>query len=269
MDRAYLDKNFDFILKPGKQQYMLNKFCAIPENAKFFNCKNLVEIYTQEKMKLEGFLTLKSDGRVVFTNQTPGDDKIAPGDNLLIVPQQKPHVILVPATVETVSNSHILMAPVDPRRRTRFRSRLLVGFHPLDVDTFNHIKNHDIHAFRHNELSRTTTVKPYLTKVQDKIEDDNKAVHNGASFVGKGRPPIKAILADVSVGGCCLFVAIDKNAEVIKESKLLFVLLDMPHPSKVMQAQVFVSIRRLRVEKEFLVLNCMFIDELPKELLLV
>ena len=267
MARIYFDKSIDFILRPEKRQYMLDKFCIMPEFGRFFDGLQMVEIFTTGKTRLEGYLTHSTANPIIFTNQTPGEMGVSVGDTVLLIPQQKPHVILVQAAVSQISDEHLVLTNLDPRRRARYRTRMAIGVYPLESEQLALIKSHDVHAFRVNEVSRPSLTVSYIGNVVDKIEDNSASVVNAAAFIGKGRPPVRAIMADLSEGGLCIYVKTESPLSKIKESELILVLFEILHPSKTQGVQVLASVRKKRMGPDFLILHCMFVDPLPKDFL--
>jgi hypothetical protein len=69
---------------------VLEKFSSTEEFVHYFDGKRIVHIYTATKEQLEGTLTLKDDGRVLFTSIGSGLAGITKGGILLIVPQITP-----------------------------------------------------------------------------------------------------------------------------------------------------------------------------------
>lgn len=267
MARIYFDKSIDFILRPEKRQYMLDKFSKMPEFEMFFDGLQLVEIFTMNKTKLEGYLTRRANNPIIFTNQTPGGMPVSVGETVLLVPQQKPHVILVQAAVSKISEDQIVLTNLDPRRRSRYRTRMVIGVYPVDPAQLELLSSHEVHAFRMTETLRPTVTVSYIGSVLDKIEDGTKAIVGAGTFVGKGRPPNKAIMSDLSEGGLCLFIKMDSPLAGLQESDLIFVTFDLPHPTKTQVIQVLASVRKKRNGPDFLILHCMFVEALPKDFL--
>lgn len=268
MARVYFDKTFDFIFKPEKNQIMLEVFSVKPEFTRFFDGLQLLELYTKDRAKLEGYLTRTSDGKINFSIQSSNRSlPMEVGDVVLLVPQQKPHVILVQALIQQVADGNVSLENVDPRRRSRYRTRILGAMHVADSEQMGHLKSHSLHIFRQVDLSRSTMEKPYIAKVSDMAEDASKAVVNCAALIGKGRPPSKILVADLSEGGACIYVETDANVNHLIENDIIFLMFELPHPSKTQLVHVLASIRKKRKKDGGYLMHCMFVDALPKDIL--
>jgi hypothetical protein len=267
LSQRYFDKNFDLMLKPEKRQLMLEKFSSTEEYAHFFDGKRVVQVYTPSKEQLEGTLALKAHDRVVFTCLSPSMPAIAKGGLLLVVPQTSPHIILVQATADTVFDNYVMLASVDPRRRARYRTRMVAQLYGVGYPMFDHIKDHSARVFRLDEYRKTKQGESYIGRVSDRVEDYAKVVHDAATYIGKGRVPARCLIADISEGGCCLYVAKDAAVDGLAETKLIFLSIEMPHPTKQMEAKVFASVRSMRVYGDHMILHCMYVEPLPQNFL--
>jgi hypothetical protein len=265
-DRRYFDKNLELMLRPERLQLMLDKFCGLPEYASILDGKTVIDVYTQNKTQLEGTIALKAHGRPVFTCMTPGMPNLEKGGIVLLVPRTKPTIVLVQATVDELVDTLAILAPIDPRRRARYRTRMPAQLYGANESIFEHIKTYSARVFREEEMARPMGAPSYPSRYLDKIEDPSKITYDGMNFVGKGRAPHQAILADISEGGCCLYVHRDAKVEGLSATKFIFVMIEMPHPTKVLQAKVFASVRKIRIEQNFQILHCMFIEPLPQSI---
>ena len=267
IDRRYFDKNLELLLRPERLQLMLDKFCASPEYAKILNGKTVIDVYTQNKTQLEGTIALRAHGRPVFNCMTPGMPNLEKGTIILLVPRTGPTVVVVQATVDELVETHAILGPVDPRRRSRYRTRMPASLYGINETMFEHIITYSARIFREEEIAKPMGAPPYPSRYLDKIEDPSKIAYDGINFVGKGRAPHQAILSDISEGGCCLFVHKDAKVEGLNTTKFIFVMIEMPHPLKVLQARVFASVRKIRAEQKHLIIHCMFIEPLPQSFL--
>jgi hypothetical protein len=267
LTQRYFDKNFDLMLKPEKRQLMLEKFSASEEYAHFFDGKSIVQVYTPSKEQLEGTLTIKAHDRVVFTCLSPSMPTIAKGGLLLVVPQTNPYIVLVQASADTVVDNYVMLASVDPRRRARYRTRMVGQLFGVARPMYDHIKDHSARVFRLDEYRKNRNGESYLGRVSDRVEDYAKVVHDASAYVGKGRVPAKCLIADISEGGCCLYVAKDAAVDGLAETKLIFLTIEMPHPTKQLEAKLFASVRSMRAYGDHLILHCMYVEPLPQNFL--
>ncbi len=255
------------MLKPEKRQLMLEKFCRAEEYVRFFDGKQIVQVYTSTKETLEGTLAIKAYDRVVFTCLSPSMPTIDKGSLLLVVPQTNPHIVLVQATADAVVDNCVMLASVDPRRRARYRTRMVAQFFAVGRPWYDHIKDHSARVFRMDENRKSKLGDSYVSRVCDRVEDYAKVAHDGAQYIGKGRIPMKCLIADISEGGCCLYMPKELGVETVAETKLIFLTMDMPHPTKQLEVKVFASVRSMRLFGDHVVLHCMYVEPLPEKFL--
>jgi hypothetical protein len=264
MSRRYFDKNFDILLRPAKKQIMLDKFCSNPDYSHFLTGKIVVEAYTATKEQLEGRMELKAHGCAVFTCMTPGMPEMKKGSLLLFVLEKEPQMLLVQAAVDAVVDQSIMLAKIDPRRRARYRTRMVVFFHGVARAAYDHLKNHTARAFRQEDAAKDKYGKPFIAKIYDKIEDYAKIVHDANNYVGKGKVPMSALMADISEAGCCLHIPKDLEVDGLAETRLIFLMLELPLPARKVELKVLASVRGIRNYGDSRVLHCMFIEPLPQ-----
>ena len=100
--------------------------------------------------------------------------------------------------------------------------------------------------------------------MSDKVEDYAKVVRDASNFIAKGRVPAQALVANVSEGGCCLYLSRDAVVDGLAETKLIFLKFELPHPTKKLDAKVFASVRSMRIHSDHLVLHCMYVEPLSQ-----
>jgi len=165
--------------------------------------------------------------------------------------------------VDSVIDQSVLLMNVDPRRRARYRTRVAVSFYGAMQAAYDHLKNHTARAFRQEDSGKDKAGKSYIAKILDKVEDYAKTTHDAVPYIGKGKVPYQAMMVDISEGGCCLYVPKDVQLDDVMATRLILVIIDVPHTSRKIEAKIFASVRSIRNVGESRVLHCMFIEPLP------
>jgi hypothetical protein len=212
---------------------------------------------------MEGTLSLKAHGRAVFTCLTPGMPALSKGSMLLLIPDKEPQILLVQASVDMVVDQSVLLMNVDPRRRARYRTRVTVSFYGAMQAAYDHLKNHTARAFRQEEAAKDKSGKSYVAKILDRVEDYAKTSHDAVPYIGKGKVPLPAMMSDISEGGCCLHVPKDLPIDDVTATRLILVVMEVPHASRKIEARIFASVRSVRNAGESRILHCMFVEPLP------
>jgi len=138
-----------------------------------------------------------------------------------------------------------------------------VSFYGAMQAAYDHLKNHTARAFRQEEAAKDKSGKSYVAKILDRVEDYAKTTHDAVPYIGKGKVPLPAMMSDISEGGCCLHVPKDLPIDDVTATRLILVVMEVPHASRKIEARIFASVRSVRNAGESRILHCMFVEPLP------
>lgn len=209
-----------------------------------------------------------SDEFILTTVKSDAPPLLAPNDALILLFNLPRGAYVSQAKITDFKGSEIKVIAVDPRVHTRFKTRVPVTFFTINEQLFDQLKSLKVSVRRVIEyadpknLADPRQCRDFL--VVPPVDSLDPVAHLAAT-----EEVISGLMADISLGGCCLCVAPNIPIAAIRSRFFIFIEIALPTLEKRTSASVFAVVRHIRQGKQWTFLHCMFLEPLPQEMLLL
>lgn len=265
-----LDANLDLIFRSSNKQYMLSRLADDPKYHTFFKGNSLVQILTPSK---ESFLA-RFEAKQNYTNhfnlfaQKMPSTSFYLKDTLILIFQFGDVVSVSQATVRDIIGTRILVEAVDPRVDPRIKTRIVIEVMPITSELLNQLKEKKISIKRVTEVESTLQGEDPLC-CKDLLALSPSDTVDPKLYLSNYVKPSQAMMADISAGGCCLYVPKDLPLQNLKDLIFIYTNINIPSLGKEVTIRIFCAIRQTRQVEKYNVLHCKFIEAIPKEMLVL
>lgn len=262
-----LTKNVQILLKKNSHQFMLSRILDKPEFLKFLSGETPIRVFTPDKNMFSALLRMNQGSPPTFYLEPRSNvpSELAPGLVLLLVFPSATSNFIAQCVITDATPLVINVKSLDPRVNERRKTLLPTTLVPVPYGAYRAIADEALVIRRaidyKNASSRSETTA--CRDVFVEVRNTGEHLLDPVTFLDNQTPTVPAIMADISNGGCCLYL--QKNAPLTLFEATLFTLIhfDLPTADGKRTARIFGLIRQLRKSKGVPVVHCMFLEPIP------